>query len=119
MSAASAATGASEVPADTTATVPRGTGSGPRVTARATSSTTASGSASSTASTRLVGEPGGQHGPVRVRGVQGAEDLDDLLRGLAGAVHDLGVAGAGRAVGVEPRVSPSGVMPSCVMPGNL
>ena len=42
-SAASAATGASEVPADTTATVPRGAGSGPRVTARATGSRTASG----------------------------------------------------------------------------
>ena len=43
-SAASAATGASQVPADTTATVPRGSGNGPSVTARATASMSASGS---------------------------------------------------------------------------
>ena len=44
LSAASAATGASLVPAETTATVPRASGNGPSVAARATASTFASGS---------------------------------------------------------------------------
>src|SRR6478672_6337018 len=48
VSAASAATGASDVPALTTATVPRAVGSGPRVTARATGSIPASGRARAT-----------------------------------------------------------------------
>src|SRR6476646_1714865 len=48
VSAASAATGASDVPALTTATVPRAVGIGPRVTARATGSIPASGRARAT-----------------------------------------------------------------------
>ena len=84
-----------------TATVPRGAGSGPRVTARATRSSAASGSARGDHVEGLVGEPGGEHGAVGVPLVQGAQDRDDLLGGLAGAVDDLGVAGARRAVDVD------------------
>src|SRR6478609_42637 len=69
VSAASAATGASEVPALITATRPR---------------------------------------PVRVPLVQGAQDPDDLLGGLALAVDHLGIAGAGRPVDVDARVAEVG-----------
>ena len=51
---------------------------------------------------RSVGEPGGQRRPLTVGLAQRAEQVDDLLGRLAGAVDDLGVAGAGGAVGVEP-----------------
>ena len=100
MSTASAATGPSEVPALTTATVPRGSGSGPRVTARASRCELGALEVADRRD-RLVGEPGGQHGAVGVLGVQRAQDRDQLRGRLPGAVHHLGVAGAGRAVEVH------------------
>ena len=52
---------------------------------------------------RLRGEPGGEDGPLRVPLVEGAQDRHDLVGGLPGAVHRLGVTGPGRAVEVDPR----------------
>ena len=101
VSAASAATGASEVPALTIATVPRGSGSGPSVTARATRSVAASGSARATTSRASGIEAGGQDGAVGVPLVQGAQDRDHLVGRLAGAVDDLGITGPGGAVEVD------------------
>jgi len=52
----------------------------------------------------LVGQPGGEHGPVRMTVVQGAQDPDDLLGGLALAVDDLGIARPRGPVDVDARV---------------
>ncbi len=101
VSAASAATGASLVPAETTTTWPCATGSGPSVTARATGCDDGVRVGGHDGVERRLGEPGREHGAVRVREVEAAEDLDDLLRSLALAVDDLRVTGAGGAVGVE------------------
>jgi hypothetical protein len=53
---------------------------------------------------RGIGQPGGQHGPLRVGHAERAEEVDDLRRGLAGAEDHLGVAGARGPVGVHPGV---------------
>ena len=84
------------------ATVPRGPAAVPTATARATSSTSASGNAARTAAAVSSGTPGRQRGPVAVLAGQRAQDRDGLLGRLAGGVHDLGVAGAQAAVGVDP-----------------
>ena len=122
VSAASAATGASEVPADTTVTRPRAVGSGPTVTHRATGSRTASGTAASTASEACSVSRVASTARSGCAVVQRAEDLDDLLGGLAGAVDHLGVTGARGAVGVEagvPQVVDASRMLSSAMAANL
>ena len=71
----------------------------------------------------LVAQPGGEDGAVGVPGVQGAQDPDDLLGGLARSVDHLGVAGAGGTVEVDPgesQVLGAGVLahPANLSPGS-
>ena len=101
VSAASAATGPSEVPAASTATVPRPGGSGP--TATAVPSTVTSSCARRSASTVSARRAGDEHRAVAGR-AQRLDDLEHLRGRLAGAVDDLGVAGAQGAVHVDQRV---------------
>ena len=77
----------------------------------------ASGRAGTDDVERLRGEPGGEHRALGVLLVQGAQDRDDLVGRLAGAVHDLGVAGARRAVQVHAREAE--VLGPLVHRGNL
>ena len=108
VSAASAATGASEVPALITATSPRRDrqrtqGHGARHLVD-----DGVGQLGADEVRRLGGEPGREHGPFGVPLVQRAEDPDDLLGRLAGAVDDLRVAGSRRPVDVDPGVAEVG-----------
>ena len=91
------------MPAETTATVPRGSGNGPSVTARATASMSASGSdvatwASASSESRVASTARSGCFSWRVRRI-----AMTWPGRLAGAVDDLGVAGPPRAVDVDAR----------------
>ncbi len=109
VTAASAATGPSLVPAATTQTRPRGSGSGPIQAQRATSSTVAPSpySARMAATASSASRVGERH-VVRVGRAQRGQQGHHLGRCLARSVDDLGIAGPARAVGVQPRESQIG-----------
>ncbi len=96
------ATGRSEVPAVTTATVPRGGGSGPSTTVWPISSTSAAGNSLPAGGPGLLAAAGRHDRAARMRGRQFAERRHRLRRGLVRAKNHFGIASAAQPVSVQP-----------------
>ena len=117
--AASCTTGASDVPADTMATVPRGRGRSPYVAAQADLVDDRVGELFAEGGQGIVTQPGREHAPVGVGISQPGEEVDDLGRCLPGAVDDFGVAGPVRAADIEACVPEvEGGVPGSLLAGS-